>query len=173
MILNTFLLRSMIYGGTDGIISIFNLISGIEGAQLNYKYIFILGLAVLIGDGISMGVGDYLSLNADIDYKKQNKKMIKNMKNVKPLNNSKITFFSFIIFGFIPLTIYLLLINYSKNNKFLKTFLSVFISLFILGSIQSKFTNKKWYINGIYTSGYGSLASLLSYNISKLISNMI
>ena len=100
MILNTFLLRSMIYGGTDGIISIFNLISGIEGAKLNYKYIFILGLAVLIGDGISMGIGDYLSLNADIDYKKQNKKMIENMKNVNPIKNSKITFFSFIFFGF-------------------------------------------------------------------------
>ena len=34
-------LGSVVYGGVDGIITIFNIISGVEGAQLKYYVIFI------------------------------------------------------------------------------------------------------------------------------------
>ena len=33
------LLRTIMMGGIDGIITIFNIISSIEGSKLNYKYI--------------------------------------------------------------------------------------------------------------------------------------
>ena len=52
----------------------FNIISGITGANLNYKYIFIIGFAVLISDGLSMGISDYLSLHADMKLKQNYKK---------------------------------------------------------------------------------------------------
>ena len=64
------LLRTIMMGGTDGIITIFNIISGIEGSKLNYKYIFILGLATLLSDAISMGTGEFISVTAEQEYTK-------------------------------------------------------------------------------------------------------
>ena len=58
-------LRSVIYGGVDGIITMFNIISGVEGGNLKYKVIFILGFSALISDAFSMGVSDFLSVDAN------------------------------------------------------------------------------------------------------------
>lgn len=164
--INNYFLRSIIYGGIDGIITMFNIISGITGAQLNSKYIFILGCAVLISDGLSMGISDYLSLKADIKLKQQyNKNEL--VSNVDPLKNGLITLFSFIIFGFIPIFLFFIFSN--KKNKYLPLIISVTISLFILGSIQSKYTNENWYYTGTKLSIFGLLTAFVSFNISKKI----
>lgn len=165
--INNYFLRSIIYGGIDGIITMFNIISGITGAKLNSKYIFILGLAVLISDGLSMGISDYLSLKADIKLKQQyNKNEL--VSNVDPLKNGLITLFSFIIFGFIPIFLFFIFSN-KKKNKYLPLIISVTISLFILGSIQSKYTNEYWYYTGTKLSIFGLLTAFVSFNISKKI----
>lgn len=164
--INNYFLRSIIYGGIDGIITMFNIISGITGAKLNSKYIFILGLAVLISDGLSMGISDYLSLKADIKLKKNYEKN-ELVSNVNPIKNGLITFFSFIIFGFIPIFLFFILSN--KKNKYLPLIISVTLSLFILGSIQSNYTNEHWYYTGIKLSIFGLLTAFVSFNISKKI----
>ena len=63
--MNQELIKSFIYGGTDGIITIFNIISGIEGANLDKLYVIILGFGTLIADAVSMGVSSYLSSTTD------------------------------------------------------------------------------------------------------------
>ena len=79
-------LRSLIYGGIDGIITIFNLISGIEGAKMKSKVIIILGLGTLIADATSMGFGDYLSIQAESKYKNDSNNP-NNPNNPKNPNN--------------------------------------------------------------------------------------
>lgn len=162
------LLKTLIFGGVDGIITIFNIISSIEGAKLNFKYIFILGVAALISDAISMGTGEYLSLNADIKYKKNNNINIK--KNRVPYKNGILMFISFIGFGLIPLLLYLIVNIIFKKNSYIITYLSVVSSLFILGIIQSKFTKEKWYISGGKIALYGGSAAFIAFNISSFIS---
>lgn len=157
------LLRTLILGGTDGIITIFNIISSIEGSSLNYKYIIILGLAALISDAISMATGEYLSIKAQS--KTNNKKR-------NPSENAIIMFISFVIFGSIPLILYLLMTKINHKNKYINTYFSTIIALFILGSFQSIYTNEKWYKSGLNISLYGGSASFIAYNISKLISSL-
>mgnify|MGYP001572534733 CR=1 FL=1 len=169
--INDYILRSIIYGGIDGIITMFNIISGITGAKLNYKYIFIIGLAVLISDGLSMGISDYLSLNADIKLK-QNYKKHDLVNEIKPIKNGLITFFSFIFFGFIPIFLYFIF-NKSKNNKYIKLIISITISLFLLGSTQSKYTNESWYFTGTRLSVFGIITALIAFIISKKIMNIL
>ena len=172
-------LRSLIYGGIDGIITIFNLISGIEGAKMKSKIILILGLGTLIADATSMGFGDYLSIDAESKYR-NNKKVNNKVNNKdinedieeKPIVNGLITFTSFIIFGMIPLASYILFNKFSKNGSYLKTYISTIMSLFLLGSIQSRFTHIPWYESGTYTSLYGMLASIISYYVAHLMSNI-
>jgi VIT1/CCC1 family predicted Fe2+/Mn2+ transporter len=59
---------SMVYGGLDGIITTFAVVSGVAGAQLGANVILILGIGNLLADGFSMGTGDYLSTKSEREY---------------------------------------------------------------------------------------------------------
>jgi VIT1/CCC1 family predicted Fe2+/Mn2+ transporter len=61
-------LKSLVYGGLDGIITTFAVVAGVAGASLSAGIVLILGFANLIGDGLSMAIGDYLSTKAENDY---------------------------------------------------------------------------------------------------------
>lgn len=54
-------LGEFVYGGLDGIVTTFAVVSGVVGAQLSPGIILILGLANLLADGFSMATGSYLS----------------------------------------------------------------------------------------------------------------
>ena len=52
----------------DGIITTFAVVSGVVGAQLSPAIIIILGLANLLGDGISMALGAFISQKSEKEY---------------------------------------------------------------------------------------------------------
>jgi vacuolar iron transporter family protein len=54
-------IKNIIYGGIDGIITTFSIIAASYGAGFEIKYIITMGVANLIADGFSMGMGDYIS----------------------------------------------------------------------------------------------------------------
>ena len=58
----------MVYGGLDGIITTFAVVSGVAGAQLGVNVVLILGLANLFADGFSMATGAYLSAKSEREY---------------------------------------------------------------------------------------------------------
>ncbi len=58
----------LVYGGLDGIITTFAVVSGVAGAELGTSIILILGLANLFADGFSMATGAYLSLKSEQEY---------------------------------------------------------------------------------------------------------
>jgi DNA damage-binding protein 1 len=66
-------IKSMVFGALDGIITTFAVVAGVAGSDLGVGVIIILGFANLFADGISMGLGDYLSEKAEIDYIKAEK----------------------------------------------------------------------------------------------------
>ena len=61
-------LGEMVYGGLDGIITTFAVVSGVAGAHLGAPVILILGLANLLADGFSMATGAYLSTKSEQEY---------------------------------------------------------------------------------------------------------
>ncbi|MBE0698449.1 MAG: VIT1/CCC1 transporter family protein [Anaerolineaceae bacterium] len=66
-------LGEMVYGGLDGIITTFAVVSGVAGAQLGANIILILGAANLFADGFSMAVGSYLSTKSEQEYYQREK----------------------------------------------------------------------------------------------------
>jgi VIT1/CCC1 family predicted Fe2+/Mn2+ transporter len=52
-------LRDFVYGGIDGAVTTFAVVSGVVGAQLSSKVILVLGVANLIADGFSMAASNY------------------------------------------------------------------------------------------------------------------
>ena len=54
-------LRDWVYGGIDGTVTTFAVVSGVVGAHLAARVILILGSASLIADGFAMAAGNYLA----------------------------------------------------------------------------------------------------------------
>ena len=125
-LLNKNYLRSIIFGGVDGIITIFNIISGVEGAKMKYPVVLVIGSAALVSDAVSMGFSDYLSIHADRKIK--HKHDIKIDSKIDPVKSGLITFGAFIAFGLIPLLTYLFYSNYKNNNHYIKTSISTIVS---------------------------------------------
>jgi VIT1/CCC1 family predicted Fe2+/Mn2+ transporter len=61
-------LGEMVYGGLDGIITTFAVVSGVAGAELGAHVVLILGLANLFADGFSMATGAYLSSKSEQEF---------------------------------------------------------------------------------------------------------
>ncbi len=59
-------LRDFVYGGIDGAVTTFAVVSGVAGAELSSGIIIVLGLANLLGDGFSMAAGNFLGSRADL-----------------------------------------------------------------------------------------------------------
>jgi vacuolar iron transporter family protein len=60
-------LRDWIYGGIDGSVTTFAVVTGVIGAQLSPIVIVILGFANLVGDGFSMAASNYLGTKSEHD----------------------------------------------------------------------------------------------------------
>jgi len=58
-------LRDWIYGGIDGAVTTFAVVSGVAGAELSSRIILILGIANLVADGFSMAAGNYSGTRAE------------------------------------------------------------------------------------------------------------
>ncbi len=58
-------LRDWIYGGIDGSVTTFAVVSGVAGAQLSPVIILIMGFANLLADGFSMAASNFLGTKAE------------------------------------------------------------------------------------------------------------
>ena len=58
-------IKSIVFGGLDGIVTTFAIIASVVGAKLPIEVIIITGFAKLLGDGLSMGLGDCISEQAE------------------------------------------------------------------------------------------------------------
>ncbi len=67
--------KEVIYGGVDGIVTTFAVVAGFSGAalsnetttQLSFLVVLLFGLANLFADGVSMGLGNFLSIRSEKD----------------------------------------------------------------------------------------------------------
>jgi len=66
-------LRQIVYGGNDGIVTTFAIVAGFAGAaaegvaQIGGLAVLVFGLANLFADGVSMGLGEFLSARSEHD----------------------------------------------------------------------------------------------------------
>ncbi|MEZ6122484.1 MAG: VIT1/CCC1 transporter family protein [Planctomycetaceae bacterium] len=71
-------LRDFVYGGIDGAVTTFAIVSGVAGANLSSGVVLVLGMANLIGDGFSMAASNYLGSRAEMQLLEQARKTEEN-----------------------------------------------------------------------------------------------
>ena len=84
-------LGEFVYGGIDGAVTTFAVVSGAVGAGLQNKVIIILGFANLLADGFAMAVGAYLSSKSVKDnYNKHKTLEYWNVNNIPETERRKL-----------------------------------------------------------------------------------
>src|SRR3972149_7127312 len=107
-------LPEFVYGGIDGSVTTFAVVSGVIGAALSSPVVLILGFANLFADGFSMAVSNYLSTNS--------RNHLSKSPMVNEFKTALATFMAFLVVGFIPLFSFVLAIatgsDYLIKNQF-------------------------------------------------------
>lgn len=155
-------LPDFIFGGVDGLVTTFAVVSGVIGASLSSSVILILGFANLFADGFSMAVSNYLSSKSEED-------LSQNSSNKKSVFAALVTFFAFIIIGFIPL--FPFLIDFGNNNFRISIILTLF-AFSIVGYIKGSVTNKNRVTSVLQTLLMGALAAVIAYVVGYLLSGI-
>ena len=71
-------IKNIIFGGIDGVITTFAIITASYAADLNIKTVLILGLSNVLADGFSMGFGEYASSCSEMKhFRSEQKKELK------------------------------------------------------------------------------------------------
>ncbi len=160
-------LRDAVFAANDGVITTFAVVAGAYGASFSSLVVIILGLANLFADGLSMASGNYLGVKSETDLSKLEDP--KGFLKHSPFPHALVTFFSFMIAGFLPLLPYLLGI---KEPFFISAFL-VGITLFLVGALRCLFTKKKWYLGGIEMFLIGGAAAWVAYITGYLLNKYL
>lgn len=162
-------LAEFVYGGIDGAITTFAVVSGALGASLNSAIVLILGFANLFADGFSMAVSNYLSIKSQKELFKKHRHKHTHTKN--PKKTALATFISFIIIGVIPLLSFTLAIFIPeiKNNQFLYASILTAIAFLIVGSVKGKITQKSSIKSAIETLVIGGIAALIAFIVGYVL----
>jgi len=59
--------RGVVYGGLDGVLTIFALMASAFGAEVNIRNLMAMGIANVLADGMSMGFGGYVSSLSEVE----------------------------------------------------------------------------------------------------------
>lgn len=157
-------LGEIIYGGNDGIITTFAVVSGFSGAaifsdntlRLSIGIVLLFGFANLFSDALSMGIGNYLSKRAQSDALKSN------ATKSDALKTSLATFIAFITFGGLPLLPYIIGVADPKS-AFTFSILTTFLALLLLGLLKGIVIKRKILASIIETTLIGGLAALVAF----------
>ncbi len=161
-------IKDIIYGANDGIISTFAVVASIEGAQLSSFAILIVGFASLCADGASMATSSYLAYKSD--------KEVRSLDNydesgAKPFLEALVTFFSFITAGSVPLIPYILL-GHENPKIYMISALSAITTLFLIGGLRTRITQKNFIVAGLEMGLLGSLAGAIAYTVGLFVASL-
>jgi len=162
-------LPEFVYGGTDGAITTFAIVSGAFGASLSSSVILILGFANLFADGFSMAISNYLSTKS--------RKELKNKfsKQLNPKKTALATFISFFLMGLIPLLSFViaLLVPISEQNKFIYSAILTGFAFLFIGGFKGLIVEKPIGKSAIDTLLIGGIAATLAFGVGYLLRGLV
>ena len=164
-------LPEFVYGGTDGAITTFAVVSGAMGASLSSGIVLILGFANLFADGFSMGVSNYLSTKSRTElYRKKSEWRDYEKNKTYPIKAGLATFVSFFLIGLIPLLSFILDRMFSfGGNMFAYSILLTGFAFLVIGTVRGKITGKSKIRTSIETLLIGSIAAVLAFFVGYIL----
>jgi len=167
------LLRAAVYGANDGIITTFAVVAGVSGANLDSSIVIILGIANMIADGLSMGMGDYLGERSE------RKAMQLNGEKVTfedAWHTGAMTFVAFVIAGIIPLLPFVLNefgLSIFSYRQFLLSIIFTGLGQFFVGTLRTRFVKGSWWRNGLEMLSLGAIAAVVAFILGRFVEGWV
>jgi vacuolar iron transporter family protein len=169
-------LREFVYGGMDGAVTTFAVVTGAAGAGLSSRVILILGFANVLADGFSMAVGSYLSEKSDQQL--QIKQGSANSTNIETAKSASLaTFISFILVGFIPLSVYtfdlIFSFEWSSGDLLVWSVILTLLAFSGIGYLRGLVTKADKARTTMESLSLGVAAAVISYVVGNLLERVI
>ena len=150
--------RELIYGANDGIITTFAVVAGVAGGGLSLRVVLIIGAANLFADGLSMAVGNYLSIRS---HESVLETQDLPQEEASPFRHAGATFLAFVVAGALPLMPYM--IPMLPIDRFVLSIAFTFLAMFVVGATRALIANVRWWKAGLEMSGLGVVVAALAY----------
>ena len=158
---NLKLLRELVFGTQDGIISTLVVILALAMADTELDTIILAGLSTTLAGTFSMGIGAYLGTRADEDVELQ---LTKNYNATiwKPIKHGLVMCFSFSIASLVPVIIYWVSEHIIWTIGFSLGFLAM------VGILKAIIVNKPIVVNVIEIVSLGSIAGIIGISMGRI-----
>jgi VIT1/CCC1 family predicted Fe2+/Mn2+ transporter len=157
-------IRDLVYGANDGLITTFAVVAGVTGGTLQPAAVLVLGAANLLADGLSMGVGNYLSIRSDERVREAQQLP---EQEAFPIRHGAATLLAFVAAGAVPLLPYVM-VGIGVSRFVLSTSLSLVV-LFIVGAARSRIGAGRWWTNGLEMLGLGTIVGGVAYGTGAFV----
>ena len=169
-------LREFVYGGMDGAVTTFAVVTGAAGANLSTRVILILGFANVLADGFSMAVGSYLSEKSEQDLSVHKGQSVRE-DHESPMRASIATFLSFVLIGFIPLSVYtidfIFKLGLAPNDALVYSVLLTLSAFGLIGLLRARITKITKSQAVMESLGLGLAAAVISFVVGNLLEKVI
>lgn len=169
-------MKSAVFGANDGIITTFAVVAGVMGAGLSPKIILVLGVANMMADAVSMGIGDFLGEKSEQRLKKVRHEGYKKKGIWK---SGLVTFVAFVLAGCLPLlpfvVQFMLGLKWSVNMQFLLSISATMGAMFLVGSSRTLVLghDKAWWQNGLEVLSMGAVAAGVAYGLGYGVEQLV
>ncbi len=161
-------IRDLVYGANDGIITTFAVVAGVTGGTLAPITVLVLGVANLLADGLSMGVGNYLGIRSDERVREAQQLP---EQEAFPVRHGLATFLAFVTAGAVPLVPYVF--SAIAADRFLWSAILSLAVLFAVGAARARVGAGSWWTNGLEMLGLGVLVGVVSYGSGVAVSTLL
>jgi VIT1/CCC1 family predicted Fe2+/Mn2+ transporter len=161
-------IRDIIYGANDGIITTFAVVAGVAGGALSPRAVLIVGVANLFADGLSMGVGNYLSIRSNESARAAQQLPI---EEAAPVRHGIATMLAFVAAGALPLVPYVL--GVPAAGGFTHSVLLTFGALFVVGALRTLVTVDRWWSAGLEMLALGAVVAAAAYGAGALVAAIV
>ncbi|HVG56587.1 MAG TPA: VIT1/CCC1 transporter family protein [Vicinamibacterales bacterium] len=159
--------RDLVYGANDGIITTFAVVSGATGGALPAAAVLIIGAANLAADGMSMGVGNLLSIRTH-----ERVRAAEGLpeEEAYPWKHGVATLVAFVGAGAIPLLPFL---YPGVSGRPIWSTLLTFVALFLVGAARTALTKEPWWRAGLETLCLGAAVAAAAYCASAIVASVL
>jgi vacuolar iron transporter family protein len=161
-------IRDVIYGANDGIITTFAVVAGVTGGTLSTRTVLIVGVANLFADGLSMGVGNYLSIRS---HESALAALGRPEEESRPVRHGLATLFAFVAAGAVPLVPY----GFPAHgiDRFALSVILTFLALFAVGASRAAVTADRWWSAGLEMLLLGVAVAGAAYGSGALVASIV
>jgi len=158
----------LVYGANDGVVTTFAAVAGAEGGALTAVTVLIIGVANLVADGLSMGIGNYLAIRS-----REQAREAEGLpeEESQPVRHGLATFLAFVVAGGVPLIPY----AFADSQAVARTISSglTLATLFGIGAARGVVTRHPWWKAGAEVLILGAVAGAAAYGAGAFIAHIV